>query len=225
MAERQKSQWPENAAMTVQDRAEEYGHQSALNALAMIRDTLFGNAGRMEELAAWWGQAPYMAGSEMAIDEPRNNLAEHWQGEGYDTYTTYAINAAERISRNKSVFDEIAATCESCLDIVYETYVDAIALISSCADEIAETSVDFLEDVINPFAEAAKVVQILNRFVRRVGDLIEAAVRRMGELRQSGVFLARQANDFSDVGVLAEAGGNAGLWAVKPVPEEPAAAR
>lgn len=216
MAERRKAEWPEKAARAVQEKAEEYDHGSALDALVMIRDMLLGDVDRMEELAVWWGQAPYPADSAMAIDESRNNLATYWQGDGYDAYTTYAIDAADRISRHKSVFDEIAATCEACVDIIYEAYGNALALISSCADRLAEASADFLEDGINPFNEAANVIRILNRFVRSVSDLIEAATRKMGELRQSGVFLARQAKDFGDFGALAELAGNPGSWAVKP---------
>ncbi|MFE6614672.1 hypothetical protein [Amycolatopsis sp. NPDC057786] len=225
MATRQKAEWPENAANKVQQKAEEHEHKGALDTLFMIRDLLFGNADRMEELAVWWGQAWYMVDSETAIDDSRNNLAAYWQGGGYDSYNTYAINATKRISRNEGVFNEIAGTMESCIDIVYETYGDAIAFISECANQIAEASANFLEDLINPFGEAGNVIRLLNGFVQNVSDLVEASVRKMGDLRQMGVFLARQANDFSDVKEMAEAAGNPELWGVKPVPKEPAAAQ
>ncbi|WP_181771521.1 hypothetical protein [Amycolatopsis pittospori] len=225
MPTREKAEWPENAANKVQKEAEKRKHKGALDALFMVRDVLFGNADRMEELAVWWGQAPYMVDSENAIDDSRNNLAAYWQGGGYDSYNTYAINATKRISRNEGVFNEIAGTMESCIDIVYETYGDAIAFISECANQLADAASNFLEDVINPFGEAGNIIRVLNGFVQAISDLIEASVRKMGDLRQMGVFLARQANDFADVKEMAEPAGNPDLWAVKPVPKEPAAAR
>ncbi|MEV6912531.1 hypothetical protein [Amycolatopsis sp. NPDC051071] len=225
MATREKAEWPENNANKVQEKAEKYKHKGALETLAMIRDGLFGNADRMEELARWWGAAPYMVDSENAIDESRNNLAAYWQGGGYDSYNTYAINATKRISRNEGVFNEIAGTMESCIDIVYETYADAIGFISECASQLVEATTNFIEDWFNPPAEAANMVRALNGFVQAVSDLIEASVRKMGDLRQMGVFLARQANDFADVKKMAEPAGNPALWAVKPVPKEPAAAQ
>ncbi|KZB79394.1 hypothetical protein [Amycolatopsis regifaucium] len=225
MPTRQKAEWPENSAKKVQEAAEEHEHKGALDTLFMIRDLLFGNADRMEELAVWWGQAWYMVDSETAIDDSRNNLAAYWQGGGYDSYNTYAINATKRISRNEGVFNEIAGTMESCIDIVYETYADAIKFISECANQIADATSNFLEDLINPFGEAGNIIRVLNGFVQAISDLVEDSVRKMGDLRQMGVFLARQANDFSDVKKMAEPAGNADLWAVKPVPKEPAAAQ
>ncbi|MEU3623158.1 hypothetical protein BS329_31845 [Amycolatopsis coloradensis] len=225
MATREKAEWPENSANKVQEKAEKYKHKGALSTLAMIRDGLFGNADRMEELAVWWGQAPYMVDSENAIDDSRNNLAAYWQGGGYDSYNTYAINATKRISRNEGVFNEIASTMESCIDIVYETYADAIGFISECANQLVEAATNLIEDWFNPPGEAANMIRVLNGFVQAVSDLIEASVRKMGDLRQMGVFLSRQANDFADVMKLAEPAGNPDLWAVKPVPKEPAAAR
>ncbi|WP_409492363.1 hypothetical protein [Amycolatopsis sp. cmx-11-12] len=225
MATREKAEWPEDSANKVREKAEKHKHKGALDALDMIRTTLFGNADRMEELAVWWGQAAYMVDSETYIDDSRNNLVAYWQGGGFDSYNTYAINATKRISRNEGVFNEIAGTMESCIDIVYETYGDAIGFISECANQLVEATTNFIEDWFNPPGEAANMLRALNGFAQAVSDLIEASVRKMGDLRQMGVFLARQGSDFSDVKEMAEPAGNSGLWAVKPVPKEPAAAQ
>jgi hypothetical protein len=217
MAERQRAPWPEKNADKVWEQASKRDHQGAMDAWYIVRDQLFGSADLMEGFATWWGQSTFMTNSEDVIDLSRENLVAYWQGGGYDSYAAYAINATKRISRNETVMNEFAGTLEGCINIVYDTYANAIEFMSACAHALVEAGATTFEDVVMPWKIVTNVIQVLNEFMKNINDLVAKSVRQMGELREKGVFLARQANDFADVKAMAEPAGNPDLWAVKPI--------
>ncbi|HEV7979137.1 hypothetical protein [Amycolatopsis sp.] len=220
MAERQRAPWPEKNADKVWEHASKRDHQGAMDTWYVVRDQLFGSADAMEGFATWWGQSTFMTNTEDVIDLSRENLVAYWQGGGYDSYAAYAMNATKRISRNETVMNEIAGTFEGCIDIVYDTYANAIEFMSACAHDLIEAEATTVEEIVLPWTIITNVIQLLNNFVKNINDLIAKSVRQMGELREKGVFLARQANDFADVKEMAGAVGNPDLWQVKPIKTE-----
>lgn len=221
LSENSKAAWPAEQAETVRKKAEKEGHNRALETLAMIQHQLFGNADRMEELATGWGETDAITDSKIAVDTSRSNLAGYWEGGGFDSYREFSLTASETMSDNESILNEVSSVLEGCITIVYDTYADAIEFISSCAHDLIEEGSSIL-DSLNPFSGAGAIIRILNDFADNVAKLIAAAVRKMGELREDGVFLARQANDYTLLNAIPQPAQNDQMWSVKPIPEESA---
>jgi hypothetical protein len=223
MTELTKAPWPDKQARTVYKHAMERSHQEALDTLAMIRNELFGDADRAEELATWWGENPAMTNSKAEIEASRENLAAYWQGGGYDSYNTYAINTSGRFATNEGVLNDVAGSMQGCVGIVYDTYKDAIDFISSCAHDLVNAELSIVEAaILGPLGllkAATEIMGLLNDFVKNVADLVAKAVAKMGELREQGIFLSRQANDFMTVPDTAAPIEDPDMWAVKPKPD------
>jgi len=218
-----KAPWPVENANKVFAEATKKGHQVALDKWYEIRDSLFGDMDWVESTAEWWGKNSVMTASEEILDSSLENLSAYWQGGAFDAYSRYAMNSGKRIYRNEVVMNEIASVMEGCVDIVYDTYADALEFIAECAHLIGDAAQSFIGDLLDPRGEAAAIIKALNDFVKAFNDLLIKQVRKMGELREKGLFLSRQANDFNDVPKMADPVAQDDLWQVKPKPKEPAA--
>ncbi|TDP97044.1 hypothetical protein [Labedaea rhizosphaerae] len=225
--DKQKAPWPTDNAGKVHDAATKHHHQGALDMLKLIRNDLFGDADRCEELAVWWGESYYMTSCRDSVNESRENLIAYWQGGAFDSYSTYAINTTATFDRNEGALNEIAGVMTNCVGIVYDTYKMAIKFIGDCAHDLADAGIGLGEAIIfGPLAPAKagiEVMKALNNFVHNVNNLIADAVQQMGQYRENGIFLARQANDFAGIRPVAEPVHDPSMWQVKPKAKEPAA--
>jgi len=222
-SERTKAPWPEKNANKVFSEASKKNHKSAMDTWYKVRDSLFGDMDWVESAAEFWGKNSSMKESEEILDSSLENLSAYWQGGAFDAYSRYSMNSAKRIFRNEGVLNEISSVMEGCIDIIYGTYADALEFMADCAHALGDAAQSFIGDLLDPRGEVAAILKALNDFVKAIDDLITKQVRKMGELREKGLFLARQANDFSDVQKMSDPVGDPDLWQVKPKPKEPAA--
>lgn len=190
---RPKAEWPEAQAAQVHTNATAVGHDDALNVWHLIRDQLFGNVDKMEDLAETWGHNKTMTASKANIDDALADLAGYWEGGGFNSYRTYSGNIANLLATNERVMNDISDVMAECIKLVYETYGDAIDLISKCAHALAEFGLEHLFPVAG---QVVKVWRTLNDFVRAWNELFAESLRKMGQLTKGGVALKRLAADF-----------------------------
>lgn len=223
---RNKAEWPGDAATKVLGDAMMVSHDAAIQTWYLIRDQLFGNANKMEDLANIWGRDKTMTTSKAEIDTALQNLSGYWQGGGFSAYRTYSTDTSAKFSENERIMNDISGIMSDCIDLVYSTYGDAIELISTCAHELAEFG---LENLVPVGGQLVKVWNVLNDFVKAWADLYAKSVRKMGQLIKGKVTLYKLANDFHGLtvpGSGSEAGdtpqrmpgaaGNPDMWDVTP---------
>lgn len=223
---RNKAEWPGLAASRVFSDAMATSHDAALRTLDTIRDELFGDASKMEDLANIWGRDKTMTASKSEIDTALQNLSGYWQGGGFSAYRSYSADTSAKFSDNERIMNDISGIMSDCIDLVYSTYADAIELISSCANSLEDLS---LEDLVPGAGQLLKIWNALNDFVKAWADLYAKSVRKMGQLIKGKVTLHTLANDFhglTEPGSGSGAGdspqrmpgaaGNPDMWEVTP---------
>lgn len=190
---RTKDEWPAEAAGQVHGNATAVGHDDALNVWHLIRDQLFGNADKMHDLADTWGRNKTMTSSKADIDDALEELSGYWEGGGFNSYRTYSGNIATLFATNERIMNDIADVMGECIEVVYDTYGDAVDLISKCANSLAELGIEHLFPGVG---QAVKVWSTLNDFVQAWAELYAQSLRRMGQLMKSEVTLEKLGSDF-----------------------------
>jgi hypothetical protein len=210
---RPKAEWPSAEANKVLGDAILIGHDKAINTVEIIRDQLFGNADKMEDLATIWGHDKTMTTSRDEIDVALENVDAYWQGGGFEAFSRYSLSTSTKFTTNESKMNDIAEVLGECVKIVYNTYSYAIELIGDCANALHELSP---ADFIPGAGQALKIWNALNDFVKAWNDLYAKSVREMGNLITGKLKLSQLANDFEDLRAPGDGAGDPDRWKVTP---------
>jgi hypothetical protein len=190
---RNKAEWPSAEANKVLGDAIMVGHDSAVRTVGIIRDELFGNASKMEDLAHAWGRDKTMTSSKDEIDKALRNMSAYWQGGGFTAFRGYSKDISGYMDENEGIMNRISGIMGDCIELVYDTYANALELIAKCAHSLTSLSI---ADLVPGAGQILKIMDVLNDFVKAWSELFAASVRQMGQLMNKKTTLETLAGDF-----------------------------
>lgn len=174
--------------------------------LDMIKNELFGDAEKAEQLARQWAQCTVMANSREEIQNAKTNLAGLWEGPAYQQFDQYAGSVVLTLNNDHAAVTEVGKTLGDIVQVVYDTYADAIRFVGNCAADLGglggygllavSTAAVPGVDIVTAGVFLTKLIDTLSGFVKNVDDLVSASVSKVGNYKSSATSLQASANSF-----------------------------
>lgn len=202
-----KAPYPEHADQEVRKAASFVPWDlGVVRTLDMVKNELFGNAEKAEQLARQWAECTVMADSREDIQNAKTNLAGLWEGPAYQQFDQYTGSVVLTLNNDHATVTEVGKTLGDIVQVVYETYADAIRFVGNCAADLAglggygvlaaSTVAVPGVDLVTAGVFLTKLIDTLSAFVKNVDELVSASVSKVGTYKSSATSLQASANSF-----------------------------